>query len=1085
MHEHVQLNHYTVSNQRGEFIPYRFPSLVDCCFVRQPLPDIRKKMDCNECYRRNSRRRRRSRGVQVAFYLAVAVSFQELRGCHADDTQLLTISASSRYNIQEIDQRQQNSYTTYHEQTLQVTSNPQRIGMQRLRRRLGQVIETDDFVNNSDVNTNLQDTGNDQHDMGTYNKTPLTSGGRLLPNTYNNGSEVTQIQNSKTFQIVLGTLLGAIFLVRTVLCGLLIRYRKSCNLQLAQPWVLAALIISGSLSILGCYFLLRKEPPQEDAVTGDAFCLIRVPIILLPLTCAGNILLGRVWRIVLLLTPVLNVDRGRMGHNFEDDTTFGVRSKDFFLQYLTKMADFYCWIQWAKSSLCNVQPTTFRKTSTALRKQVPLQQLFFLTSLLTLPQLLFQILNLSVPAMQEKLAVEEVVLFDDHVAERIICAADTGIWPIYVGISLTFLPYVVTAVIAWNSADDLPKIFNEAAAYTQCFKVILLVVVIIVPPIIMDRGKNPDIDVYFTTMVVFAFSMPPCWFLVYPKLWQAIRDDAQNKEVPSQSSVRQLLRKRPNRLVNHREDNGKSAKLALTIGKMYEDMGMAQKSIDLFDEALAVWECDPGRDHKDKVGGFTVDEINSFSVSDLEFIVQLLIAKGRINGTFQVADNSGQKHAAQAWLDALEIYENAPARAKMLDRSMLFPIFSGLFVFLKGGKIQQDAKSSFEQNLAHKFVRETRLHGDPVHYSRALAMVCEVKARLGKYRVALDTFETLKKIYDPEEHSEGIASAYGTDRSAQAFSQTALWHLQLGDEAKALEACEYVLDELMPVMDPKNVLNMCEMLLPILYVFKIQGQESRMKVLFDKYVIRNFHLYFKGKSTPCEPLFKPMTMLLEICINPNGFTDLPEAVQWLIDENNGVASDFLDSVYTKLCWSTLSLTAELCLRVAKQLIVIGDGDVTETNKLIVKGLKLAEKAERRMTNDQGKVILPIAYALHQPVYSELKELARTNSLSHDNDVHSIQNSSQNSVPSSAVAEAKNLPSSYLNANASPSGTTVDSTTDVVLEVDPKLSSMGHIISTDTDNSSPASVGARERVGGTSRGRLESHDEVLCVDVNHG
>lgn len=104
------------------------------------------------------------------------------------------------------------------------------------------------------------------------------------------------------------------------------------------------------------------------------------------------------------------------------------------------------------------------------------------------------------------------------------------------------------------------------------------------------------------------------------------------------SQIRRLLQKKRSRssflTSANRQDHGKSAKLALTIGKMYEEMGLAQKSIDLFDEAIAVWQCDPRRDHKEKIGGFTIDEINSFSVADLEHIVHLLIAKGRVNGTF-------------------------------------------------------------------------------------------------------------------------------------------------------------------------------------------------------------------------------------------------------------------------------------------------------------------------------------------------------------------------------------------------------------------------------------------------------------------
>ena len=472
----------------------------------------------------------------------------------------------------------------------------------------------------------------------------------------------------------------------------------------------------------------------------------------------------------------------------------------------------------------------------------------------------------------------------------------------------------------------------------------------------------------------------------------------------------------------------KSAKLALTIGKMYEEMGLVQKSITLFDEALAVWECDPARQTKEKIGGFTMDEINSFSNTDLEYIIQLLIAKGRVNGTFNSAVDTGQKNAAQAWLDALEIYERAPARAEMKDRSIIFPIFSGLFVFLKGGKIQQDKECNFEQNLVRKFVRETNLHGDPVHYTRALAMQCEVKARLGKYKSALESFDKLQAIYDAEEHSEGISAAYGTDRSAQAFSQCALWYLQMGDAKAALEKCNYVLDNLLPLMDPKNVLNMCELLLPIIRIYKPLKEERRMRDLFDRHVVQNFNKHFgKDGVTPCLPIFKPLTMLLDICHDPTSFRDdvLVDAVEWLVDGENGVAPDFLDSVYTKLCWSPNDMVAELCLLVAKRLID-ENGDFGDVRTLLQKGLRLVRKADRKIKNDKGEIILPISYEMHEPVYREIMELAEDiGGLLSPEDDHDM-NGSTGRPPStggnSQMADpSKNLPASYLKAQTSDSG----------------------------------------------------------------
>ena len=310
----------------------------------------------------------------------------------------------------------------------------------------------------------------------------------------------------------------------------------------------------------------------------------------------------------------------------------------------------------------------------------------------------------------------------------------------------------------------------------------------------------------------------------------------------------------------------------------------------------------------------------------------------------------------------------------MSDRSIIFPIFSGLFVFLKGDKIEQDMECSFEQNLVRKFVRETKLHGDPIHYTRALAMQGETKARLGKYEEALDAFEKLKASYVPEEHSEGVSSAYGTDRSAQCYSQSALWHYMLGNADEALRMCEYVIDELLPKMDPKNVLNSCELILPLIRILKNRGQEKRMRKLFYEEVVQNFHRHFgKDGVTPCLPVFRPLLLLLDVCNETEECPDLVDGVEWLVsDEENGVPPDFLDSVYTKLCWSPNSMVAELCLRLAKRISSQRDKEV-----LIEKAWTLSSKAERKMKDVEGKVKFQIAYEMHEPIYYEIKQMAES------------------------------------------------------------------------------------------------------------
>ena len=755
-------------------------------------------------------------------------------------------------------------------------------------------------------------------------------------------SDEEATDNSVGFRIFFGLFLFLILLVRMGLLAALVRHRSKPWLRLAQPAVLGIMLMSGSVAIAGCYLAMP---------INDTHCLLRKPFILIPITIFGNTLAGRLWRISLLMTPVLNVGRGAM-----PSSPLQQRVMDTLAWLANSLDYFKCTtrIRWSA-----------RQQRTMLRQKVPLTRLLWLVFVMTLPQILLQTLSLSIPLFQE----HEVK--DTHGGS--ICRASTGVWwELSIGIIIAVIPWLIAAYISLHS-DHLPDVFNEGPAVRNSLKVVGVVLVVIVPGLFLTT--NPDARSWFIACGVFSVVMPPCWYIIYPKLWLIAIVGSPSRRYIGKLLQRRSIRGDPPILQKPQQnDHEKAAKLALTIGKMYEEMGLVQKSINLFDEALTVWECDPMRAHKDKIGGFTQDEIDSLSPSDLEFIIHLLVAKGRVNGTFNSTQNTGQKNAAKAWLDALEIYEAAPASIDLHDRSIIFPIFSGLFVFVKGGKIQQDKDCNFEQNLVRKFVRETELHGDPVHYTRALAMQCEVKARIGKYKPALDTFATLKAIYDPEEHSEGVSAAYGTDRSAQAFSQSALWLHQLGLTDDSLEACEYVLRHLMPQMDPKNVLNSCEMLLPIIRILKPRGEEKKMRDLFYKHVVQNFDRHFgKDGVTPCLPIFKPMLMLLDICHDPVNFPDFAGAVEWLMDDENGVPPDFMDSVYTKLCWSPSSLVAELCLRVA-QILRKENGNEADTIKLINKGLRLATKADRKLKDEEGRVMLPISYEIHEPVLEQLRDM---------------------------------------------------------------------------------------------------------------
>lgn len=383
-----------------------------------------------------------------------------------------------------------------------------------------------------------------------------------------------------------------------------------------------------------------------------------------------------------------------------------------------------------------------------------------------------------------------------------------------------------------------------------------------------------------------------------------------------------------------------------------------------------------------EIGGFTNEEIQNFDPKELEYIIKKLVHKGRDNGTKRVDSAKGQADARQAWLDAMEIYERAPASEELPDKTVIFPVYSGIYAWIKGGKVKSDKVDWFEQNLAQKFVMEARLHDiGSVHFLRAMAMQIEVTARTGDYKAALKYLKLLKASYDPQKHSREMDRIYGTDRAAQALSQGAVFYHMMGNDHKALNVCNHLIDNVLPQLDATNTLGMFEFLMPILRVLKPLGQSMRCYVLFNEHVHEAFlknHGPFA--STPTKSLHKPILWLFQLShVDLDTSCDeFEEIVHWLLVDENGIPSDFLDTLITRTTWSPSDISAELCLLVAKKLEEQDEQNDNEfiLKKIVGKGVHLVRAAHKKITKeDNDSIELEIAYELHEPVMIELEDFA--------------------------------------------------------------------------------------------------------------
>lgn len=259
------------------------------------------------------------------------------------------------------------------------------------------------------------------------------------------------------------------------------------------------------------------------------------------------------------------------------------------------------------------------------------------------------------------------------------------------------------------------------------------------------------------------------------------------------------------------------------------------------------------------------------------------------------------------------------------------------------GAIKDDAECSYEQDLCKKFVEQTRLNGDPIHYGRALAMEAETLGRLGHFEQALGVVERIKSIYNIETQHEAICKAYGSDRVGQAFSHCVNYYNALQRTESALEACNYIVDEIIPKSDPKNIHNMVCLLYTVLVTLAEKGFASKARNVFQARVLDPFEDYFgQGGTTFSKPLFKPILAWLEL--ESNVYEEnkkIDEYTAWALDDDNfeGKVTNSLENAWAAFSASPIALHSNICFILGKR-----QNDTDLKARLIQKAISLMERS---------------------------------------------------------------------------------------------------------------------------------------------
>ena len=409
----------------------------------------------------------------------------------------------------------------------------------------------------------------------------------------------------------------------------------------------------------------------------------------------------------------------------------------------------------------------------------------------------------------------------------------------------------------------------------------------------------------------------------------------------------------------------KAADLGLEVGKHFEErLGLPAQSIRLYNDCLDLLREDKvygdsldllEDEDGERIGGFSKRVFEEIVTEHLAYIVRLQVALGRALDTAQRMTES-----VTAYQDTLKIIQAAKSARQFKDRSILFPVFTGLSQALKRGHIVQDAECKYEKAMLRRYVQEATIHGDPVKTLHALTLQVDMFARIGDFESAIQCHKTeIEPLYDVGVHSLDLCDEYESDIGAQSFSNRAMWHTRTeeGDDAQAM--CWFVCEELMPKIEKRNVHAAFLIMFPVIWVMKDNDFAIEARDFFNEYVCEAYTDFFgEGRSTLFLPLYDPVMMLLDL----SGSTDtdedmMEEYVAWAVESDNLAFGTLLNTKTGEMGRTADSIAAEICYILAQKV------DDPETRAALIKnGIDVATE-DLEFTQEKDLIIAELYSAM--------------------------------------------------------------------------------------------------------------------------
>ena len=508
-----------------------------------------------------------------------------------------------------------------------------------------------------------------------------------------------------TFKICFGILLALMGIFQFYMAIKLIVHRTNPLLELSQPLPISILVISSSIATVCCFAFIMPE--------YDVSCAIRQPSILTCISLMGNVLVAKTWRISCLLSPTTlfaasTTSSSNQSSSGRDKVQW---MKIKVMNGLTKLSlrtknvlDTKCIQSCGKEKASNRgRGRRGGQVAGGLRIQVTLTDLLRVTVVLMIPQIITQIINLSVPSIRMHSSTIKTDEYGMTQEQQHYCTSDIGYWFLVPGILFAILPFILALILNVKSSSNnqsMPDVLREYKQILTSMKISLGVGSITLPSVAMITQSVPNAYAYLMVASVLSFILPICYNIAWIKIVMIRKSSkGSNKQgaLKRKSSLDTLNNTAASNSSSHDTADGDSfEKLvayedAVTMSQMYMNMGNTKKALEVDADILSMFK-DGGGDYFEE-NGFTTHEIRSMGPKTLSCVVSALINNAKhFNSSMHGCKDEEErnvliKKSTKSCMDALHIFQQAPARGKLKDRSVVFPGYSYMAVLIKSGDV--------------------------------------------------------------------------------------------------------------------------------------------------------------------------------------------------------------------------------------------------------------------------------------------------------------------------------------------------------------------------------------------------------------